>query len=421
MKRFTILRLFTAVYALLLTSACIQTANAPRPTPLLLLVSIDAFRWDYCELYPEQTPTLSQLKREGVSAQGLIPVYPSNTFPNHYTVVTGLYPSNHGIINNHFYDASSGAFFRSNVNATVTESRWWGGEPLWVTAQNQGVRSAVSFWPGSEAEIKGVRPNFWRTFQLNAPFEQRLAEFSRWLALPPPERPGVIAFYLEEVNAIGHRFGPNSAELAKTIHMLDQQLGRLLGTIESAGLEANVVVVSDHGMTPISTERVILLDDFISPDDVQLDFEGPAAGLRPLKGSVAALLERLSGLEHARAYRVEDLPERFHIDPANPRNPPVWIVPEEGWEIYFSARFNSWRNRFNKGDHGYDPAFPNMHGVLIAHGPAFRDDGSVVPSVDAVHVYNLLCAARGLTPAPNDGDDRLVRAMMKPAARSSRR
>lgn len=384
----------------------------PSAPPPLLLISLDGFRWDYCTMHPDETPRLRALMQTGISARGLVPVFPSNTFANHYTIVTGLYPSHHGIINNTFFDPTFGAFFRPIPAKTLQESRWWSGEPIWVTAIKQGRKSATSFWIGSEALIAGHQPTYWKTYDQKMPtFEERFEELFSWLQRPPETRPAFITFYFEETNSVGHKFGPGSPELVATIRRLDHQVGLIVDRLHAENIPANIVVVSDHGMTPISTERVILLDDYLDPASVQLDFEGPAAGLRPHDGDVQKLLAALAPLQHGKAYRVEDLPARFHVTD-NPRNPPVWIVPDEGWEIYFRSRFDLYRKNFNKGDHGYDPAFPSMHGILIANGPSFKADGSIIDPVENVHLYNLFCAALGLTPAPNDGDDRLVRTLL---------
>lgn len=389
-----------------------STAAETVSPPPLLLISLDAFRWDYCALHPEETPHLRQLMREGISTRGLISAFPSNTFPNHYSIVTGLYPSHHGIINNEFFDPRLGQLFHYNVPASVQNKQWWGGEPIWVTAARQGRVTASSFWVGSEAEIGGYRPTFWKPYDPKLAFEPRLEELMGWLHLPADRRPAVITFYLEETNSIGHKYGPDSPELATTLKLQDDRIGKLLERLRAENLPVNLVIVSDHGMTPISLQRIVVLNDYFDPATVQIDFDGPVCGLRPRSGDVAALLKSLEPLQHAKAWRVEDLPARFHIT-ANPRNPPVWVVPDEGWEIYTQARFDSYRNNFNKGDHGYDPAFTSMRGILIAHGPAFKSDGSVIDPVENVHVYNLLCAALHLTPAPNDGDDRLVRQMLR--------
>jgi predicted AlkP superfamily pyrophosphatase or phosphodiesterase len=394
---------------------CALLTRSERP-PTLLLISLDGFRWDYCARYPEATPHLRQLTKEGVSARGLIPAFPSNTFPNHYSIVTGLRPAHHGIINNEFFDASLGTYFHYNQPASVHDPRWWRGEPIWVTAIKQGRKSACSYWVGSEVEIDGVRPSYWRVFDVatkGGVFEERLAELRSWLALPPDARPAVIAFYLEETNSVGHKYGPDSPELAAAVKLLDERVGTLLEQFDAAKLPVNVLVVSDHGMTPIRRDRIAILEDYLPTDKYQLDFHGPVAGLRPLEGGDAALTEALGKLpSFVKAYRTEELPARFHIE-AGPRVPPIWLLPEEGGEILPRAYYERYRNTLNKADHGYDPAFESMRGILIAHGPSFQSGGRTIDAVENIHLYNLMCAALRLKPAPNDGDNRLVRAMLK--------
>jgi predicted AlkP superfamily pyrophosphatase or phosphodiesterase len=403
-------RAFALLFLVLAGGALLRSAE---PVPPLLLVSMDGFRWDYCALHPAETPHLRQLMREGVSARALIPVYPSNTFPNHYSIATGLYPSHHGIINNHFYDPALGTFFHYNHPAMAQDNRWWGGEPIWVTAVKQGRKSASSFWVGSEAAINGVRPTFWKPFDYKIPFAKRLDEVSGWLHLPADQRPAIITFYFEETNSAGHSFGPDAPELAAAVQLLDSELGMMLDRLKAEGLLINVLVVSDHGMTNCSADRIMVLDDFIDPNTVQVDFDETSVGLRPLAGTdTNAIMRALAHLPHGTAYRTEDLPARFHVS-ANPRNPAVWIVPEEGWNFLRRAQFEAIKGKFLKGQHGYDNALDSMHGILIANGPSFKNDGTVIEPVENVNIYNLMCAVLHLTPAPNDGDDRLVRAMLR--------
>ena len=388
------------------------TSPEAAPTPPLLLISMDGFRWDYSAKYPAETPNLHQLMREGSSVRQLIPVYPSNTFPNHYSIVTGLYPAHHGIVNNEMFDPTTQSFFRHNRPDSVHGSQWWKGEPIWVTAIKQGHPSASYFWVGSEAPIQGIRPTFWKPYNESIPFEKRLDELAGWLRLPAEQRPLVITFYLEETNSVGHKFGPDSPQLAAAVKLLDGRIGAIRARLKAEHQVVNLVIVSDHGMTPINPDRVILLDDYLDLSSVQLDFYGPEAGLRPLEGSAESIVRALSTLPHARAALTKDLPARLHLT-ANPRLPPVWVMPDEGWEIETRKHFESIRAKYNHGDHGFDPAIESMHGILIASGPAFQS-GVVIDPVENIHIYNLLCAALRLKPAPNDGDDRLVRAFLRP-------
>ncbi len=404
----------TSCLCLAWVAAVCGSTRDPERAPVLL-ISLDGFRWDYTRLHPAATPHLRELMRTGVAAEALVPVYPTNTFPNHYSIVTGLYPSSHGIVNNRMFDPERGSVFVYNQAASAGDGRWWGGEPIWVTAAKQGRASACSFWPGSEAQIAGHRPTFWQRYNYSIPFEERLAELLGWLALPPDRRPVVITFYLEETNSFGHRYGPDAPETIRAIQLLDTRVGQIVEAARAAGHALNIVVVSDHGMTPSTPDRVLILDDYVDLDTVQVDFDETAVGLRPAPGhTVDEIMTSLARLPRgANAYRASDLPAHFHLDATHPRVPPVWIVPDEGWHVVRGSWWRQFRATLYRGQHGYDPALPSMRGILVANGPAFRDDGAVLPAVENIHVYNALCAAAGLYPAFNDGDDRLVRGMLR--------
>jgi predicted AlkP superfamily pyrophosphatase or phosphodiesterase len=397
----------------LLLAGCATAPRAAEERVPLLLISLDGFRWDYLALHPDETPHLRELARTGAAAKSLIPVFPSNTFTNHYSIVTGLYPAHHGMINNKFFDPALGRPFVYNLSQISRQSEWWRGEPIWNTAVREGRVSATSFWPGSEAEIGGRRPTYWKPFDLNRKFEERLEELAGWFALPPGQRPDLITLYLEATNTVGHASGPDSPELAAAVKLLDQQVGAVVDRLRADGREFNLLVVSDHGMTNVALARAAVLDDYLDPAKVQVDFEESVMGLRPLSLSTDEMVAALSRLPPAyKVYRAADLPARYHLTGSD-RIPPVWIVPDEGWEIFRRASLEAVRNNFHRGQHGYDPGYTSMHGILIAFGPAFRSGGLVVDSAENIHVYNLMCAVTGLKPAKNDGDDRLVRALVK--------
>ncbi len=384
---------------------------APTYQPLLV-ISLDGFRWDYRLLHPEATPTLNRLAAEGASARALIPVFPTNTFPNHYSAVTGRRPRETGVINNSMYDPARGRFFRNTLPQAVRDPAWWGAEPVWVTAIRQGRKAATSFWVGSEAPVGGVRPTWFRPFDPAMPFATRRDEVLSWIRRPAGDRPDLITFYLEESNSVGHRRGPESAEMAEAMTVLDRQLGELLRLLAEAGAEPNVVVMSDHGMTDTRPERCVALDDYLDLSTVQVDFAGPVAGLRPLTTTVEAVLARLARLPGgARVFTPATLPSHLYLS-GNDRIPPVIVVAGEGGWIERRAQIEKFFPT-TLGEHGYDPLLPSMHGTLVVHGPAFRQDGAVIEAVENIHLYALLCAVMGIEAGPHDGDQRLVDALLR--------
>ena len=393
-------------------------SSCPRAEPFqpLLLISMDGFRHDYWQRLPEEGSTLKRLRRDGVTAAGLVASFPTNTFPNHYTLVTGLRPGRHGIVNNDFFDPQREQFFHSNQASCNRDGAWWGGEPIWITAVRQGQKAACAFWVGSEAEIKGTRPTFYKAYNYSIPFAERLDEVVGWLTRPAESRPASVAFYFEEANGAGHRFGPESAETDAAIRKLDACLGQMLERLKSVGIEPNIVLVSDHGMTPTSKDRAVIVDPYLDLGATLVESDGSLLALRPLKGSNEALLDRARKIPHGRAYTLETLPAHFHAL-ANPRFAPVWVVAEEGWQLVLKATYEKHQVRFHErgylqGDHGYDPTLPTMQGIFIASGPAFKR-GITLPAVENIHVYNLLCAVLKLQPSPNDGDDRLIKAALR--------
>jgi predicted AlkP superfamily pyrophosphatase or phosphodiesterase len=377
----------------------------------LVLVSIDGFRWDYLEKH--DAPTLRRLAAGGVHARRLNPSYPSRTFPNHYTLVTGLRPEHHGIVNNSFHDPA----LKADFNKVNLETHWWdGGEPIWVTAEKQGVRSASYMWPGSAAEIRGRRPSDMVPFSKNPSASERVDAVLAWLARPPAERPRLSLLYFDLVDVSGHRHGPNAPETAAAVHEVDTAIDRLLAGLERLGLagSANLVIVSDHGMSETSPERVIFFDDLLEPSLVTVEASGPHGGVRPKPGVDAAALVasiRAKAPPQVQVYRREELPARLHYR-ASDRVPPVLFVMQDGWCIESKAGWPQFKAWYDRANHGWDPATPNMGALFIASGPGFQHS-LVLPSAENVDVYNLLCAVLGLKPAPNDGGDALARAALR--------
>jgi len=382
------------------------------PGELLVLVSIDGFRWDYLALH--DAPTLRALARDGVHARRLTPSFPSKTFPNHYSLVTGLRPESHGIVSNWFWDPEFAETFGMSKPASNAEARWWdAGEPIWITAEKQGVRSACFFWPGSEVENHGVRPSFYRKFDHQLSADTRVDGLLAWLALPPEQRPRFATLYFDLVDTAGHKFGPTSPECAAAVREADAAVARLLAGLERLGLRdrTNLVFVSDHGMSECGPERVIFFEDLMDVSRVRVESTGPNGGVRPLPGttSAAELVAsiRAKAPPQLKVYLREETPARLHYR-RNPRIPDIMLICDDHWSIESKVGWPARRANYSKATHGWDPATPNMGALFIAQGPAFRR-GHEFAEVENIQLYNLLCAVLGVRPAPNEGDARLVR------------
>ncbi len=392
----------------------LRADNTTDAKPIIILISIDGCRWDYASKF--SPPFLSSFATQGVRAESMFSCFPTKTFPNHYTMVTGLRPEDHGIIHNDMYDPSFDAVYNL-YNGAVSESRWWGGEPIWVTAGKQGMPSACMFGPGAQAEIEGRRPDIWLPYNGKVTNTERVQTVLSWLRRPQTERPQIITLYFDIIDTIGHNFGPNSPEVGQALMALDQNLGELQEGVRELGLEpqVNYIITSDHGMTPISTQWRITLDEFVDPTSVQIDFSGELMGLRPMDGNTEQLIAKFSGEHlHFNAYRREDVPEHLHFS-HNLRIPPVVLVPKIGWVINTRSNFanqdkNGWGNG---GAHGFDPTESDMGATFIATGPAIKK-GVVIAPFENIHLYDLLCTLLHLQPAPNSGDHRLADQVLLP-------
>jgi predicted AlkP superfamily pyrophosphatase or phosphodiesterase len=409
MSRGTTLRRLAVVLALAFlcsAPAAQQPAGAP---PILVLVSFDGWRWDYIDRQP--APNLKALAARGVRAEKMIPSFPVLTFPNHYTLVTGLYPEHHGVVANTMRDASMPERFTQS-SETAKDARWWGGEPLWVGAIRQGRRAATMFWPGTEAAIGGVRPTYWKPFDKKFATRDRVAQALTWLALPAAERPAFVSLYFDEVDTAGHDFGIDSAELADAASHLDGALGQLVDGVRRLGLDdrTSIVVVSDHGMTPNSYDRIVYLDAMIDLDTVDILESGATLLINPRDGDVDGLYRRLHGRHPKLAiYRRRDVPARLHFRD-NARIPAIVGVPADGWTVTSGQRLV--QEELHVAAHGYEPTTPDMGALFVAAGPGFRH-GLVVPPFENIHVYDLLCRVLQITPAKNDGRASVTSGLMR--------
>ena len=400
-NNFRRLFLYAALAVATLTAPTVQ-AQSPSADgqPPLILVSIDGFRPNY--LNRNVTPNLNALAAKGVRAEAMHPSFPSKTFPNHYTLVTGLRPDRHGIVDNTMEDSAIPGvrFYLSNPEA-VTDRRWWDqAEPIWVTAEKNGIRAATMFWPGSEAAIQGVRPSEWTVFDGKLPANDRVDTLLGWLDRPAAQRPGFLTLYFDNVDHAGHEFGPDARQTTEAAQLVDAAIGRLLQGLEKLHIDANLVIVADHGMAAISSTRAIRFDLIAPAGSYRMVTSGPFAGIQAAAGQDGILAEAiLKPHEHMQCWRKENIPQRLHYG-KNPRVPNFFCLAELGWVIAPNAKG---AERTIGGTHGYDNLAPEMEALFIASGPAFERQVVLSP-FENVDVYPLMMKLLGLQALPSDGN-----------------
>lgn len=390
--------------------------NAPGQIdrPYVILISMDGFRWDYVQRF--QPPHLSRLIAEGTQASSLIPSFPSKTFPNHYTIATGMLPSRHGLVNNSFYDAEKDKVYRISDREVVEDGSWYGGTPLWVNAEQNGMLSASFFFVGSEADIQGIRPTYWRAYDGSVPNEDRIAQVLNWLKLPAPERPHLVTLYFSDMDDIGHRVGPNrDAELRETLLSLDNTLGQLFEGVRTLDLPVHIILVSDHGMAEVSIDEFLHIEPLTDESQYQLVNNGALVHLYlQEKSELETVLRELREKEkHFRVFKAADFPlENYR---GNERIGDLVIVPDYPYYFSTARRIGVMRNMGStaKGEHGFDPAIPDLHGIFYAWGPRIKT-GNKIPSIQNIHIYPLVCELLGLPiPSGIDGKAEVLAPILK--------
>ena len=397
--------LFFAIFILLFTS-CHKNNETPaddKPAktdiPYVVMLSLDGFRWNYADR--TSTPALDKIAQKGIRAE-MTASFPTKTFPNHYTIATGLYPDHHGIVNNTFWDPQRGVLYKISDRSKVQDGYFYGGEPIWVTAEKQDVRSASFFWVGSEAKIGGYYPSIWKTYEHNFPFYQRADSVIAWLQLPENRRPHLITWYLSEPDGSGHRYGPESQEITDTIQGLDKIVGYFLTKLEKLDIagEVNVIIVSDHGMQEISSQRVIRLRDYIKSDWVAGANGGnPVYNIWAKNGYKDSIANALANVPHLSLYTKSTIPARMHYM-NHERCGDFVAVADSSWSL-----FDSYVPNFTiGGTHGYDNANRNMNAIFYAYGPNFNTQSANNTKLNNVDIYNMICEILKLKAASNDGD-----------------
>lgn len=369
----------------------------------VVLVSMDGFRWDYAKQF--NLPNLKQIAKEGVQAKSMRPSYPSKTFPNHYSIVTGLYPDHHGIINNAFYDTVLNESFSLSTNAK-NDSRFYGGNPIWNVAEQQGVKAASFFWPGSDTDQK--RPAYYKNYDDKISYGTRIDTVIKWLQLPEKQRPHLITLYFDEPDHTGHDFGPLSPENKKMVIKMDSIMGELSSKLNqlAIGKQINLIIVSDHGMADISNDKKVVVLDYIKPE--WLGYKtviNPIMSLEAKAGFQDSIALALKKVPHIKFWKSTEVPKRLHYG-TNPRVHDFVIEAKKGYSLVSKRDQN-----IKGGTHGYDNKEKDMHAIFYAKGPAFKVDKKV-GTFQNVSVYPLIAYILGLQIDKVDGKLSDVKTML---------
>jgi alkaline phosphatase D len=395
------------VFASILLAGCNKSKKGLAEN-YVILVSLDGFRWDYDRLY--DTPNLDRLASDGVKADRMIPSFPVKTFPNHYSIATGLYPDHHGIINNSFFAPDLGLFYRMKDRSVVENPAFYGGEPVWVTAARSGIKSAAFYWVGSEAPVQGIYPSYWKKYEDNFDFMSRIDTVVKWLSYPLSHRPRLITFYFPEPDATSNFFGPRSSETEQIVEKVDSLIGILRERLNDVPLrkKINLIIVSDHGMGTISPERFINIKDII-PERMVARTTGssPVYFIDPADGKKDSILLLVNAVKGVKAWSKDKIPGHLHFG-SNSRIPEIVVIADSSWMIDTRPA----PPVMKRGAHGYDISNSDMHAIFYAAGPSFKKNYRFEKLYN-VDIYNLVCRLLDITPAANDGDPARIEGMLR--------
>lgn len=352
-----------------------QNSEWAKKQTYVIMVSIDGFRHDYADKYGASN--ILQIKETGIWTKALVPSFPSKTFPNHYTLATGLRPGNHGLVGNSFYSREKQDKYKIRDREKVEDGSWYGGIPLWVLAQQQGMNTACYFWVGSEADVKGVRPFIWKKYDGSVPNEKRIETAFEWLKMPEESRPHLVFLYFSLVDDAGHDFGPESKEVEKTVTEVDQLIGQIRSGVEQSGLDIHLIVTSDHGMTSISSGINLSSIDF---EDAQLDFSSTMVMVYHQDEQVIRRIKkRLEAVNRIKTFTDEEIGQELGFRNTDRVGDLVILCDPP---VIFSKS-----KKVTGGTHGYDPArFPDMNAIFYAEGSSIKS-GTEIGTFDNVDVF----------------------------------
>ena len=381
--------------------------------PYVILISFDAFRWDYVN--KGITPNINLLINDGVKASSLQMVFPTKTFPNHISIITGMYPENHGIIFNVFKNPFNGREYNIGDSVEVKDSRWYKGEAFWETGRRQGIITASYFWPGSDLDLEYRRPNYFHHYEHKKPYKDRVKGVLNWLQLPSDKRPHFITMYFDLVDGVGHSNDANSPEMNLAISSLDSTLGLLLSGLENIQIRdsVNIILVSDHGMTEVSTKKTVNVEEMLAGYKFASSNSGPAMMIQPNEDELKRVYSILKENEnHYKVYLKNDIPLHYHFS-KSPMISEILLVAEMGWAVITNKDLKWMKPDRYKGNHGYDNHQLDMHGIFVAAGPRFKNNYKT-GTINCLDIYPLLCKIFNVIPNSNiDGHLERIEFILK--------
>jgi predicted AlkP superfamily pyrophosphatase or phosphodiesterase len=378
-----------------------------------ILISFDGFRWDYpCR---GLTPNLDFIREKGVNALSLKPCFPSKTFPNHYSIVTGLYPENHGIIANNFIDPITNEIYKIGDTNAVRNPKWYKGEAIWETAKRQGVITASYFWPGSELNLEYRRPDYYEKYEHLRDYNKRVLGVLNWLKLPSDQRPKFITLYFDAADTYGHKYGTGSEELNNSLMRLDSLIGKLFNGLQEINLydSTNILIVSDHGMSDVSSDRIINVEEILDKHTQTLWDYGPVMYVHPDREEIDNIYTKLKSEEsHFNVYRRDEIPKYYHFS-NSAMIPEIILIADPGWSLITNKDITRYGKMSSGGQHGYDNNHIDMHGIFYAIGPDFKE-GYTCGTLNNIDIYPLLAKILRIFPNNNiDGKLERIEFLLK--------
>ena len=362
--------------------------SANKNDQYVLLISFDGFRADYIDWY--DTPNFDQIKLNGVKAKSLKPVFPTKTFPNHYSIATGMYVENHGLIGNQFFDKKLNEFYQTKDREKVEDKRFYGGEPIWSTAEKQGLKTASYFWVGSEAQAGGHYHSIWKKYDQKQSFDARIDSVIKWFEKPIKNRPRLVMLYFHEPDNTGQKYGPRSKENKLMVESVDRTIGNILNKLKTLTIykKLNVILVSDHGMTEIDKTKKIVLSKYIDTKKIKMEGSGAYTLLYSDENNeIEKSYLKLKQLSNIDVYKKENIPDKWRFK-RHHRIKDILIVAKEGWTILKDNLEGSYYF-YSKAAHGYDNDLQSMQAIFFAQGPAFKKDYTI-SSINNIDIYPLI-------------------------------